>query len=571
VPLLQYHHGVALKEAGRQPEARALFEALMRQYPDRPEAAEAALRRGQCLWEEGWQATEQANAKLGAPDVKPAEAAAANKALEEAGKTVREALRYLEEQADRLKDREPAPEVRARMLYEAAWGYRALADQEVGAARGKMQEELLKKLQEEAAKKTPEGQPPPMVEPQEVPLEKVPLQPSEKKARALFQELITSFPDLPLSLEVRLQFAEWHADRFADYAAAVKLLAEALDKEPPADLTDRLRLRLGVCHAARGDAKAALRQFEALLANPEGPLAGQAHYRAAEALMGQGQWAEAVKHLAVFRDVEAFQNLPELTDVPLLRLGHALARLGEWGPSRQAHETLLARFADSAWAAEARYGIGWALRQEKKYDEAAEAFTQAAADMASPTAARAQLLVGVGLMEQKKYAEAAEALAGVAAKPYPDLAALALVEAAAAHAKLEQKDEAEKLLRQVVRDHPEGKWAAVAKERLKAPAAAPLPHELPEALRLLTPDLGQPPALGGLSGYQPDRAPLDDPTAEASLAFALSRTPPDRAAPAAAVRQTVPDPFEYRHAVRGKVPPEDDRLPPDLAPQPPRR
>src|SRR5262249_10593334 len=91
VPLLQYHHAVALKEAGKPAEARVLFEALMKQSPERAEAVEAKLRWGQCRWDEGWQQIDQANQKLGAPDVKPAEAAQAQKMLEQGQKMTREA------------------------------------------------------------------------------------------------------------------------------------------------------------------------------------------------------------------------------------------------------------------------------------------------------------------------------------------------------------------------------------------------------------------------------------------------------------------------------------------------
>src|SRR5439155_2549610 len=60
VALLQYHHGLALREAGNLPAARAVFEGLIRQFPNRAETIEAALRRGQCLKEEGQQKVEAA-------------------------------------------------------------------------------------------------------------------------------------------------------------------------------------------------------------------------------------------------------------------------------------------------------------------------------------------------------------------------------------------------------------------------------------------------------------------------------------------------------------------------------
>src|SRR5262249_10497991 len=154
------------------------------------------------------------------------------------------------------------------------------------------------------------------------PLTAVPVQPSEQKARAAYGTLIAAFADLPLATDARFELAELLADR-GEHDPAIKLLNEALDKEPPAELTEKVRLRLGGCYAAKKDAKQALAQFEAVAQNPKSPVAGQARYRAGECALALGQPDAAVKHLAVFRDQGPFQNLPGLTDRALLRLGHA--------------------------------------------------------------------------------------------------------------------------------------------------------------------------------------------------------------------------------------------------------
>src|SRR5262249_57041108 len=83
---------------------------------------------------------------------------------------------------------------------------------------------------------------------------------------------------------------------------AIKVLTDALDREPPQELSDRIRLRLGSAHAAKGNFKGALAQFDAVAQNVKSPLAGQGHYRAGECLMQQKEWAEAAKRLSVFRD-----------------------------------------------------------------------------------------------------------------------------------------------------------------------------------------------------------------------------------------------------------------------------
>jgi TolA-binding protein len=423
VPLLQYHHGLTLKEAGKLAEARGVFEPLARQMPERPEAAEAALRWGQCLKEEGL-AKMEAGRKARAAARKPEETQAAQRTLDEALRLVQEAVKYLEDRAEQLKAKQPAGEVRARMLYEAAWGYRALAE-----ADGKG--------------------------------------PHEQKARAQYEALIAAAPELPLAADARFELAELLSDR-GEHDAAVKLLADALDKEPSPDLTEKIRLRLGVCHAARKDTAAALAQFQIVAQNPKSSLAGQAHYRAGECLLQAGQWAEAVKHLGRFRDQAPYNNLPGLTDRALLRLGHALAHLNQWDASRQAHEQVVGRFGNGPWALEARYGIGWAWQNQRQFDQAVNAYAQVAAAATTEIAAKAQLQIGLCRLEQKRFAEAVAALLVVPfTYDYPELNAVALCEAAQACVELKQREHAERLLQRVLREHPKSKWAEVARERLE--------------------------------------------------------------------------------------------------------
>src|SRR5262249_25634004 len=163
-------------------------DGVIKGSPNRPEAAEAALRWGQSLKDDGLQKVADARKKLATPNLKPEEKAAADKALDDGLKDVRDAVAYLESQAGGLKGRRPPVEARARMLYEAAWGSRVIADVEVAAARAKLQQERWQKLKDEVAKKTPPGRTPPVPVP-EVPLADVPLQPSEQKARGDYRAL----------------------------------------------------------------------------------------------------------------------------------------------------------------------------------------------------------------------------------------------------------------------------------------------------------------------------------------------------------------------------------------------
>jgi len=120
-----------------------------------------------------------------------------------------------------------------------------------------------------------------------VPLSAVPVQASERKMRSAYLALIAAFADLPLSTAARFELAELLRDR-NEFDQAIKLFREAIDKEPPPELTEKIHPALGATLAAKGNPKAALTQFRAVNRNLKGPLAGQIEYRVAECLLQMG-------------------------------------------------------------------------------------------------------------------------------------------------------------------------------------------------------------------------------------------------------------------------------------------
>ena len=78
--------------------------------------------------------------------------------------------------------------------------------------------------------------------------------------------------------------------------------------------------------------------------------------------------------------------------------------------------------------------------------------------------------------------------------------------------------------------------------------------------RLPSVDANQPPPLPILADQPtPDRASLDDPTADACAEAALAAAMPQRTKPAPYVRITTPDPFDNRRPLILATPAEDDR------------
>jgi TolA-binding protein len=108
------------------------------------------------------------------------------------------------------------------------------------------------------------------------------------------------------------------------------------------------------------------------------------------------------------------------------------------------------------------------MQNAGQFDPAVNWYQQVIANTASELAAKAHLQIGLCRLEQKRYGDAVAALLIV---PYtfdfPELSATALCEAARALAEDKKPEQAERLLRKVVKDHPASAWAKVARERLE--------------------------------------------------------------------------------------------------------
>jgi TolA-binding protein len=473
VPLLKYHHAVAIVEAGKPADARPLFDEVGKQVRDKPLGAEAALRGGQCRIAEAKKKIEDARRARSQAGNDPNKLAAADRVLATARNAVLEAGDGLVRRAEEFKAALPAAEPRARMLYDAAWAYRTLAEEEVAAARDEARKEAHRKLVEAALKRLPLNSPPPYIPLPEIDRARLPLQRAEERAHAAYRKLIEEFADAAISVDARFELAEMLADR-NDHAAAVKLLKEALDKEPadkpvPPDTTERIRLRLGASLVAVKDYAAAASQFEAVAGNDKSPYRAQALYRLGECMAAAGEFAKAAEKLAVFRDRAEFHNVAGVSDRAVLRLGQALAAAKEWDRSRQTFEVFLQRYGNSPFAAEARYGIGWALQHQNKLDEAVRAYEQVIAATTAEPAAKAQLGIGQCRLAQKRYAEAAAAFLLVRyTYDYPELGYAAALEAARAFAEGNQPEQAEKVLKKLVKDAPpDSEWSQAARERLE--------------------------------------------------------------------------------------------------------
>jgi TolA-binding protein len=418
--LLRYHHGVALFEANKPADARAAFDQAAAAAPALPIAVEATLKGTQCQVEEVKAKIAAIEKQRAQPNLKPEQIAAFDAQIKATKGELATIAKQFEQRAETYRPAHPQSEARARLLYDAAWAHRAAGTDPVPA----------------------------------------------------YTALIAQYPDLSLAVEARLELAELVVEKKPD--DAIKLLKEALDKEPtdkpiPPETIDRIRIRLGVALFEKKDFAAAQGQFDAVGNNDKSPQRAHGLYRSAECLLALGKPDDAQKKLVIFRDNPAFHNVGGVSDRALLRLGHAYTLLKQWDPSRQAFETVIARYGNNnTWAVDARYGIGWAFQNQGRFDDAVNAYALVTQATTDERAAKSHLQIGLCRAAQSKWGDAGKSFATVYfGYDLPDLKFPALLEHARVLVEEKQPDEAVKLLERVLKDAPkDGEWAKAAQERL---------------------------------------------------------------------------------------------------------
>lgn len=460
VPLLKYHQAVAQMETGYAADARKLFDEVAQAAKDKPVGAEATLRAGQCRLIEGRKQINDGLQARAAAGNDPGKKAAAEQQIQQGRTAIFDTAELWVRRCDELKQPLPGEPARGRMLYDAAWAYRELAAEEILQAT-------------EQARKDAQAKLPPNSPPVALPKGKVPPTRCEQKAFDAYKKLGDEFPDAALAVEARLEYAELLAERDA-HADAVKVLKEALDKEPTdrpvsTETTERIRLRLGGCLFATKQYADAAKQFDAVAGNERSGVRAQALYRSGESHAAAGQPAKAVEKLLPFRDKQEYQQIGGVSDRAVLRLGFAQIGAKKADDAKGTFEVFLTRFGpQNPFAPEVRYGLGLVHQAKGSHDEAVKAFEAVTAATQSEVAAKAQLQIGQCRMAQKKYADAASAFLLVPyTYDYPDLGFAATLEAARAFEEDKKPAEAEKLLNKVIKDAPaDGEWQKAAKERL---------------------------------------------------------------------------------------------------------
>ena len=292
----------------------------------------------------------------------------------------------------------------------------------------------------------------------------------EAEAAKAFAKFAADFPKSPLAAE-----AHEHVGDFAyhkkDYATAAAAYYAASEKAAGTARGEKAAYRLGWAYYQQADYDRAEQTFRyQIRVYPQGPLAQDAAFMAAESLLKQGKFAEAI---SAYAQVEK-PSSQESRVLSLMHAAQAAAELKEWQKGLDLLARAKKQFPDSPLLPDILYEQGRAQQGLGSADQAMAAYQAVIGRSEGEAAARSQLAIGQLQLDAKQHDKAAESFLKVAyGYSFPSLQAEAAFHAARCYETLGKKAEALDLYGELIKRFPESERVSPAKnrvEQLKKPA-----------------------------------------------------------------------------------------------------
>ncbi len=285
-------------------------------------------------------------------------------------------------------------------------------------------------------------------------------------AAETYRRLIKNHADSKLAPAVRTELAELlYADK--KYEESTPLLeAVVADTSADAKIQSAAAYRLAWCYQKLNKSdKAAVAFGDFAARHPDDELAPSAMLQAGLAAADAGTMDVAEKTLA-----DLLARHPDHKDAPvaMLKLAEVQAAQNRFDASLATDQQFLQKYPKDSFAYRAQFGVGWALENLKKYDDARGAYQKVIASTNGETAARAQFQTGETYLAEQKFEQAIPALLAVEdVYAYPKWSARALFEAGRAFEQLKQLDQAKQQYTQLVTKYKDAPEAGLAQDRLK--------------------------------------------------------------------------------------------------------
>lgn len=289
-----------------------------------------------------------------------------------------------------------------------------------------------------------------------------------KEAVALYDQLLAKHPQSPLTVKVQSELAELNLDSGAQ-EKVIAQLTETLKTTTDETLTEPLRIQLASAHYKMGDHPAAAGLFETLLVDyPKSKLRASMLFQAGESRLKLKETVAARDHFAAAAKLPGTEAA--LAESIVMRLGETQAMTEQHKEAIGTYREFLGRFKESRWTRHAIFGLGFALENSGKPNEAIAEYRRLLADpkLIDLWTVRGRFQSGECFFNMKKYEEAIAEFVNLElnCKKFPDWQAKAVLEMGRVLLTQDKRDDATKSFKEVINRYGKENAAVVARQYL---------------------------------------------------------------------------------------------------------
>jgi tetratricopeptide (TPR) repeat protein len=289
-----------------------------------------------------------------------------------------------------------------------------------------------------------------------------------KEAVALYDQLLAKHPKSPLIVKVQSELAELNLDSGAQ-EKVIAQLTETLKATTDETLREPIRIQLASAHYKKGDHQTAAGLFETLLTDyPKSKLRASMLFQAGESRLKLKETVAARDHFAAAAKLPGTEAA--LSESIIMRLGETQAMTEQHKEAIGTYRDFLNRFKESRWSRNAIFGLGFALENTGKFNEAINEYRKLLADpkLIDLWTVRGRFQTGECLFNTKKYEEAMAEFVNLELnyRQYPDWQAKAALEIGRVQLAQNKHEDATKSFKDVVNRYGKENAAVVARQYL---------------------------------------------------------------------------------------------------------
>ena len=294
-----------------------------------------------------------------------------------------------------------------------------------------------------------------------------------KLATERYELLIKQYPESALLTKVQSELAELNLDVGAQDAVIAKL-TDTMKSVTDPKLKFELQYQLASAHFKKKDYENSAKMFEALIEGGENSdLLPSILFQAGESRLSLTETAPAREHyLAAYKSKKKAKA--DLAESILLRLAETQNLTGEYEAAEKSYILFIKTYAQSQWLRNARYGTGYALEKQEKYQKAIHEYRQLLpADIKKKLKldkwmVQGRYQMGECYLNLQKYDRAMAEFVSVDtnAQGYPDWQAKAVLEMGRILLIKNDKEQASSRMKEVIKRFPKTTAATVAQKYL---------------------------------------------------------------------------------------------------------